>query len=372
MAEKDGASTVRALVRGTRTALYVQLLVAVLALGATIWAIMALPPTLQKLQQARAETEQLGKEKSALTRANADLRAERDGLERAMPYLKTAHRAWARNSLEQALAAFNDALGEAPNDPDTLSSMAQVQAALGRFGDAAATMRLAIDKAGADSAFVDYARQATYSCRAGGAAQGQAALQSAPQGFASALNGADLAAARAELVAACGAAVLGSAQPQAPMAGEPPPLADRPPPPPSSSESAANSRRIGLGTRAVRDALDPYKIKIVYLHIRDESDRADAERVAGALRAANYRVPGIELVAAPRGYGASVRYYYAAQATEAHTIAGQVSAAVRDLNITGWTGWTPRETPLGGYERLPRDRLEVWLPPRAAAPPAQP
>jgi fermentation-respiration switch protein FrsA (DUF1100 family) len=106
-------------------------------------------------------------------------------------------------------------------------------------------------------------------------------------------------------------------------------------------------------------------VRIVYLHIRNESDRADAERLAQALRQAGYRVPGIELVAEPRGYGANVRYYYEQQSEQSRAIADAVVNAARASGLAVWSDWRPELRSLAGqYDRLPRDRVEVWLPPR--------
>lgn len=101
----------------------------------------------------------------------------------------------------------------------------------------------------------------------------------------------------------------------------------------------------------------------VFLHIRTENQRRAAANIAARLcENRSLSVPGIELVAAPRGYPPNARaiYYYPDQATDAAAIAAIVQAEIGGLGIGGWN--QPLEARLYQAENLPRDRVEIWLP----------
>lgn len=325
------ASTVRALVRGTRAALTVQLIVAVLALGATLWAVATLPKVVGEMQQAQAQRNQAVEQRTAALTESQNIR-------QASQLLLRGRDAFVGGRTEAAVLLLSQAVGVYDQDPLAWSLLAQAYHRAQRDAEAIQAVRrsLAIDP----SSFADVARLATYQCATHDNAGSAATLNAAPAGFIAALReDANLAETRADLSAACGIAGL-----NAPVSGY--------------TENFTGS-----------DA-QPYKVTLIYLHIRDEADRADARRLQQALQQAGYRVPGIELVAPPHGYGQNVRYYYEPQATETHTIAQLVTTNLRQLGIAGWRGWTPREVSLAGaYDNLPRDRVEVWLPPRAAQAP---
>lgn len=101
----------------------------------------------------------------------------------------------------------------------------------------------------------------------------------------------------------------------------------------------------------------------VFLHIRTENQRRAAANIAARLcENHSLSVPGIELVAAPRGYPPNARaiYYYPDQAADAAAIAAIVQAESAGLGISGWN--QPLEARLYQAENLPRDRVEIWLP----------
>jgi hypothetical protein len=113
---------------------------------------------------------------------------------------------------------------------------------------------------------------------------------------------------------------------------------------------------------------DPlFKVRLVFLHVRGDRDRAAAIRVAqGLCDTHGYSVPGIEHVAPARDYpqGGDVRYYHAAQKAEAEEIARHVGAL---LAAEQWSDARLEVRPLVGYDALPQDRVEVWLPARSGA-----
>lgn len=351
------ASTVRALVRGTRMALFVQLFAALLALAVTIASVIY-------LQNLRADVREA---EAAKTAALADVQAalaQRGQIIESNQFVVNGMRSMALGTSEGAEAAlfsFQSAIASFAGDASVHSLQAQALRRLGRNAEAAAAMResLRLD----NTQFPNHARLATYLCAAGDIQGARAALAAAPEGFAEAFNvDPGLAEVRNEMTAACQAVGLVWTSAVAPE----PPLPDTTPTPPDGATKGPAAEPPAPPSRESEQA-DPYRITIVYLHIRSEADRADAQRLRERLRAAGYRVPGIQLVAAPRGYSANVRYYYEPQAAQSQQITARVTAAINELGIAGWTNWTPRQVSLaGGYDNLPRDRLEVWLPERAA------
>jgi len=329
---KDGASTVRALVRGTRTALYVQLLVAVLALGAIVFALVT-------LQRVRGEVTQAEAARDTAVQELGDAQKLREALVSSTQTLLQGRDALSEGRFEPAVLLLQESVAQYDGDATAWSLLAQALHGLQRNAEAVPAMRRAI---GIDSSrFGDHARLATYLCLSGDDAGARQAVEAAPEGFAAALRqDADLADVRGEYARACTIVV-------------------------GLDQAGAGPSAPGTTTGAPVADADPYKVRIIYVHIREESDRPDAERLRARLRAAGYRVPGIQLVAAPRGYGANLRYYYEPQAQEAAAITGIVAEALRADGITGWSGWSPRNVSLAsGYENLPRDRVEVWLPER--------
>ena len=100
----------------------------------------------------------------------------------------------------------------------------------------------------------------------------------------------------------------------------------------------------------------------VFLHIREEGQRPAAANLAERLCETGLSVPGIELVAAPRGYPITPRaiYYYPDQQTDAAAIAAAVQIELTTLGISDWN--RPIDTRLYQADNLPRDRVEIWLP----------
>jgi hypothetical protein len=338
------ASTIRGLVSRSRTALVVQVVIGLVALAAAAGSVFVLRDAQIELGEVRTEAETLREETAALRSEIGDLELERDGLTNAMPYLRRAHQAWAQGQLDVAVQAFNDALGEAPNDADTLSSLAQVYFAQGNAADAARWQAEALQHAGASAAIVDYARLIAYQCASGNAGGAAATVAAAPAGFAAAV----------QFDRQTSALIAGACGQTAPELTA------------MLSAASAGTSTVSEGDRAEANAASAFQVRIIYLHIRDEADRADAERLAVALRQANYRVPGIELVESPRGYGPNVRYYYEQQADQSRAITELAVNAARELGLAGWSEWQPRQVSLAGrYDRLPSDRVEIWLPPRS-------
>lgn len=97
-----------------------------------------------------------------------------------------------------------------------------------------------------------------------------------------------------------------------------------------------------------------YKITYVSIQIRDEQQRAGAIQIAKSLCMAGYMVPEIELVAKEKSYPSTgdIRYYYAEQGREADQIA----------TLIGRTDALLKVRRLAGFDNLPRNRIEIWLP----------
>jgi hypothetical protein len=102
-----------------------------------------------------------------------------------------------------------------------------------------------------------------------------------------------------------------------------------------------------------------YRIRRVFPHIRVESDRAAAIALGTSLCNSGYEVPGIELVPAPRPYPrqADLRFYYEEQRAEAQHIASLVAGASTPAR---WM--EPGVRLLSGYQNLPEDQVELWVP----------
>lgn len=109
-----------------------------------------------------------------------------------------------------------------------------------------------------------------------------------------------------------------------------------------------------------------FDIRQVFLHIRNDADRARAMEIGRSLCEAGYFMPGIELVSEPRAYPqeGSVHFYYPAQDTQAASITQSVRAAAQQQGVSAWSA-LPAPRALSGFSDLPGDRVEVWLPPLA-------
>ena len=100
---------------------------------------------------------------------------------------------------------------------------------------------------------------------------------------------------------------------------------------------------------------DPaWRVRTVYLQIAADADRAWAAKLALALCEAGYDAPGIETVdAAKVGRDGQLVYYYEAQASEAAWLAGSLGAP--------WKRSPPIRR-LTGFTNLDRHTVELWLP----------
>lgn len=104
------------------------------------------------------------------------------------------------------------------------------------------------------------------------------------------------------------------------------------------------------------------EVQKVFLHIREEGQRAAALKIAQKLCAAGYEMPGIEKVEPPRAYPSTPRviYYHSDQAGEAGSIGGLITQLAGDSGLPGWA--IPYDLRLYRGEGLPRDRVEIWFP----------
>jgi hypothetical protein len=117
------------------------------------------------------------------------------------------------------------------------------------------------------------------------------------------------------------------------------------------------------------DVLPPPQSKItkVFLHVRDETQRASAVAIAAQIckpadaSVQAYDMPGVQVVAAPKAYppNARVIYYYVDQAPAAESIASQVQSIASGLGLRGYDA--PFESRIYSAEGLPEDRVEIWF-----------
>jgi hypothetical protein len=108
---------------------------------------------------------------------------------------------------------------------------------------------------------------------------------------------------------------------------------------------------------------DPeFRIRTVYLHIGSDADRAAAQLLGQKLCDAGYAVPGIETASAPRA--SELRYYYAEQVEEAEHLASLF--AIDPSPARWWSSPTVRQ--LGGFTNLDRHIAEIWLTPSRSMP----
>ncbi|WP_284617549.1 hypothetical protein [Aquabacterium humicola] len=100
---------------------------------------------------------------------------------------------------------------------------------------------------------------------------------------------------------------------------------------------------------------DPaYRLRSVYLHIAAESDRLWAASLAQSVCDAGYDVPGIQRVEASKfAENGQVVYYYDAQAAEAASLAARVGSPWKRA---------PAIRRLTGFANLDKHTVELWLP----------
>lgn len=106
----------------------------------------------------------------------------------------------------------------------------------------------------------------------------------------------------------------------------------------------------------------PREVQKVFLHIREEGQRAAAIRIAREVCAAGYEMPGIQKVEAPRAYPPTPRviYYHADQAPEAGEVGKLITGFASGEGLAAWD--IPYDLRLYRGEGLPRDRVEIWFP----------
>lgn len=326
------ASTVQALVRGTTIALVVQLLVAGLALAATVFALL-------ETQRLRSETAELRGEVSVLQEDRAKLQQSISGLADANSAASAGYRAWqiwlARqepNQLSLARMSFELANESSPGNPIFLDQLAQISFAQSDEARAAQWSAAALQAARGESeepALIYLARLAAYQCASGEADQARETIAGSEAVLSTDARSREL------ILQNC----------QGFLANE---------------LASAGVTPGAVATTRREEAAEAYKIRLVFLHIRNEAERERAQQLAGTLQQAGYTVRRIELV--PRAYREGVRYYYNEQAAEAQRISAIVGEAIAHE--------LPLRSLVGVYENLPRDRVEVWLPVATAAAPA--
>lgn len=134
-------------------------------------------------------------------------------------------------------------------------------------------------------------------------------------------------------------------------------------------EAALRTIRTDLGRRTgeadVPTRSQLFKINRIFIHVGSEAARPDGERVKAALDG-HYHPEGVEVIG--RSFRPGVRYYYPEQKSQAEEIAGRIAAAYGD----DWPEAEFRTVLLRGYQGLPRDQVEVWLPPLSEPPQGAP
>lgn len=104
---------------------------------------------------------------------------------------------------------------------------------------------------------------------------------------------------------------------------------------------------------------DPqFRVRRIFLHIVTAADLGPAQVLGRSLCAAGYAVPRIELVskaAAPKDN--QVRYYYPPQASEAEWIASRFAEQAN----RSWTWTPPAIRQLTGFDDLDPQNIEIWL-----------
>lgn len=332
---QTSSSALPAFVRGMRTLLMVQLLVAVIAVGATVWAALKLPDLAQQVAELNAQIDAKEAEITRLADQQTSLNTQLEQTTRASRLLAQGLEIGARGNWDEAVTLIAQAQATDPNKPFFLRELAEAEYRARRFDDAIRHIGEARALSADDPAYDDFTREATYQCAAGRANQAEQALR----------DPVFLAAARANPALVMENTALMQACPQG---------------------SHAYFRQLVGNLESGGPAADPsaFRIRTVYLHVARREDRENARRLRESLRQAGYSVPPIVEVIGAARYSPNVRYYYGAQAEQAGQIAQIVQEAAAANGVAPWSANRLRTISLeGDYQGLPTSTAEVWLPP---------
>lgn len=357
--------TVMAYASGARLALFVQAAVAILALAAVVGSGFLVKRNIDLANQAKVER------KTAI--ADLDkLKADREKavkrLNKAVDLVNSASTAATlilRGDFDLAHATLDDAVGMIPLDED--SEDANERATWRRAAETLRTKQIELyerekryDEAIADlkdlQKFAADDRQpalkrdlARIYCRAGKPADAAALIDAAFRAeHADLLTDPDyLEACEGKPVQAAPAPAPARKRDAAPAAAPPEPAA------PGKLANAAPA------PAAAAPGSGEYAVVRAFLHIRAESQRAAAIDIANSLCAAGYVVPGIEQVSGAYPVDGQIRYYYRQQAADAGRALELASSAAAKAK---WPG--AFRSVLFARDGLPKERVEIWLPPK--------
>lgn len=342
----EAKSDLGAVARGTRRVLIVQLIVALVLIGATAWAAWELPRILKQTAVAKAEYEQTIAERD-------EAQSEMQRFLEARPDFLDGVKALEENRIEDALTFLSRARsaseGQPPHqgaaDAGILRYLARAQALAGQAAPALETMRaLAGLRVAAEDHTpdqVDQAWLAAILCANNDSAAARAILADAV--FVQTARGDPQFLPNVPLLAQACANLAPDelARLRAPMHMQ-------------GAETVS-----GAPMRA--DTPDAYRIRTIFIHYTRASDRDKAEAVRARLGAAGFNMAANQLIeGAPSN---SVRFFYGVQRPQAESIRAQVQAILAEEQ---WGGNVEamRLIPLEGrFQNLRRDRIEIWLPP---------
>lgn len=328
------SSALPAFVRGMRTLLFVQLAVAVIAVGATVWAAVKLPDLAREIADLNRQIEVKAAETAALEQQRGQLETQIQQTAQAARLLTQGLMIGARGNWDEAIPLIAQAQSTDPNNPLFLRELAEAEYRDNRFDDAVTHIVEARQKSGDNVVLDDFTRQATYQCAAGRVDQAEQTLR----------DPVFLAAARANTALVLQNDILLASCPQT---------------------AHLYFRQLVGNLESGGPAADAsvFKIRTVFIHVVRAEDRDNARQLREQLRAAGYSVPPIVQVD-PERFAPNVRYYYGAQSAEAARIAEIVQTSAAQHGISVWDSTRLRTISLEGrYQGLPTSTAEVWLPP---------
>lgn len=322
------SSNFPALVRGMRTLLVVQLLVAVIAFAATGWALWKLPDLTQRIATLNADIERREQQRDDLEDQLERTTAASSLLMQGLELGRTGN--WTSAVERIALAQATD-----PENPLFLRELAEAEYRAGQYDAAITHIRETRAKSGDEVVPRDFVLEATYECAARRPERAEQALRD-PLVLEAARTDPTLVSNNDMLFAAC----------------------------PGTLHSYL--RQLTGALESAPEAVDEnaFRIRTVFIHIRRPADRDAARQLREHLRAAGYSVPPIVQVVDTELFIPNVRYYYGAQAEEAQRIAGLVRQGASQAQIAAWSASTLNTISLEGrYQGLPTGTAEVWLGP---------
>lgn len=323
------------LVRGTTILVVVQMVIAVFAVAATVWAFMTLPDLQQQREDAilerdgaKAQVVQLKEESKSLKNEVASLEQRKSGMEDALPYIQAGAEALLRDEPAVALESFNSALTRLPDDPFITAQAAMAQFRVERVDLAIDDMRKAIAADPAKQS--NYIELAGFYCRKQDLPQAIAVISGAPAEVKEALaQDTRLVLKNSFLAETCG--------------------------------PANTTRLASILESAAPGKADAFRIKRLYVQVRRKEDVAAAREISKQLTAAGYVVEGVEVVSEGASYRSSVRYYYDVQLTQATELADMLrkEAIARKMQVGAEDLMTLNLQ--GRFKGLSRDIAEVWF-----------